>query len=185
MDVTCTPERDLSDSQAREIIDLQHAAFVETPEFAHQRWYHTRPADEDLWFTVGDGSGKLVGSVRLVHRRIGTNGGERVVGGIANVCSHPDVRGRGAARAALRAAQDYIAGGGQIDYGMLFCGPTVRGFYAKLGWHEIDNGLVYIDPAGRRQTSEPDSTGCTMLLAGRQTVEQWPEGEIDLNGPDW
>ena len=50
-----------------------------------------------------------VGSVRLIVSGLRTAAGELLVGGMANVCSHPDHRGEGAAKACMRAAQQVIA----------------------------------------------------------------------------
>lgn len=178
-----TFERDLSPARAEEIRRLQEAAFPGTPEFRVQRWYHTPEAGDDLWFGARR-EGRLIGSARLVHRRIDTVGRALDVGGIANVCSHPDARGQGAAAACMEAAQRYIASGGRVDFGLLFCSEA-RGFYEKLGWRTVENPLYIRDPHGDRQRTHASPTEYAMIFPGRQGFEQWPDGAIDLNGMDW
>ena len=42
--------------------------------------------------------------------------------------------------------------------------------------------------AEREMTAEPAEEIARLQAAahpGRQRLEQWPDGEIDLNGPDW
>ena len=184
MDVTVVAERDVMPERQREILLLQHAAFPGTGEFAYQRWYRTPLSDDDLWFLARRG-GQFIGSVRLLHRRITTVRGDLAIGGVANVCSHPSARGSGAARACMLGAQQYIAGGTRTDFGMLFTGPKVREFYAKLGWRGVKNPLVYADESGNAVRVSPEAERCVMIFASSRPLEQWPEGEININGPAW
>ncbi|MHC4563123.1 MAG: GNAT family N-acetyltransferase [Planctomycetota bacterium] len=182
MNTTCTLERDLTAEHAEEIRRLQQAAFPGTPEFPTQRWWHT-PVDENERWLGARVDGELIGSVRLLFRTIITTGGERAIGGIGNVCSHPDHRGQGAAAACMQAAGQEIAR--EADFGILFCGEPVRTFYERLGWQVVDNEL-YVRPAGAAgERVRSTGHGYAMIRPGRLPVEQWPTGEIDLNGPDW
>jgi GNAT superfamily N-acetyltransferase len=170
---------------ARQILRLQHSAFPATADFAAQRWWHTPPEDEDLWFTLPDGEGGLAASARVILRGVGTAAGRLRVAGIGNVCSRPDLRGRGFAKGCMQAVRDWLARGGQADFGLLFTGPKVREFYAKLGWREVGNELACVDAAGRRLRTDPASRGVVMICPGRRPLGDWPAGIIDLNGPDW
>jgi predicted GNAT family N-acyltransferase len=180
-----TREKDLTPEEDREILELQHAAFVNTAEFAHQRWWHTPAQDDDLWFGVRDGEGKLISSVRVVHRLARTADGERLLAGIGNVCSHPEARGTGAASMCMAAVSEYIADDGGADFGLLFCGEALKDYYPRFGWRIIDNAISYISPDGERKVSRTAGKSYVMMRAGRLTDEQWPDGEIDLNGADW
>jgi predicted N-acetyltransferase YhbS len=184
MDVTRTSEKDMTPELDREIRRLQQEAFPRTVEFAQQRWWHTPPSDDELWFNARH-EGRLVGSVRLVRRTVRTPDGQRTVGGIANVCSHPQARGLGAAKACMTAAQEYIAGSGQIDFGVLFCGDGVRPFYEKLGWKAVDNEVLVGDPPVRHKYNDPDHHGFIMVYPGRRCMSQWPAGTVNLDGQDW
>jgi predicted N-acetyltransferase YhbS len=182
--VTCVLEKDMTPALARGIQELQHAAFPHTSEFAHQRWWHTPLSPEELWF-VARRDGRLVGSVRLVLRRITTVAGDYVVGGLANVCSHPDARGCGAAKACALAAQEKIAHGGTMDFGLLFCAVRVRDFYAKLGWTVVTNDVIFGAPPSRHGYGVPALSGYAMIFPGRLATADWPTGGIDLNGQNW
>ncbi|KKN73740.1 hypothetical protein LCGC14_0397860 [marine sediment metagenome] len=182
MDVTCTIECDLSDRMAEDIRQLQQAAFPTAEEFLTQRWWHTPLSDNERWVGARTGD-KLIGSVRLLFRTITTPAGELVVGGLGNVCSHPDCRGQGVASACMRAAAEVIER--EADFGFLFCGETVRDFYAKLGWQTVSNVFWMLEGGsdGPRVSDTPH--GYAMIHPGRQSMDDWPKGEIDLNGPDW
>lgn len=180
MDVTCTAEANLTPQQEAEILALQQAGFPEEPDFLHQRWYHTGLRDDDLWFGA-QRDGRLIGNVRLVVREIRTAAGPLLVGGVANVCSHPDARGCRAAKACMLAAARYVAR--NMDFGLLFTTGPTRGFYASLGWREIDNPVNYEDDHGRIVSA--DLHGCVMICPGRRALGEWPQGKVDLNGPDW
>jgi GNAT superfamily N-acetyltransferase len=181
VDVTCTIECDLKPTEAAETILLQHLAYPDTPHFACRRWCHSPLEGDDLWFALRR-DGRLLGSCRLLHRRIKAGEAELIVGGVGNVCSHPDARGIGAAKACMFAAADYMLQGGKVDFGMLFCGKHVVEFYRKLGWHRITNEVVRTPPppAGREQVR-----GNVMICPGRMPLDQWPAGPVDLNGDDW
>ena len=183
MDVTCTIESDLSDGQAEDIRQLQQAAFPGAGEFTTQRWWHTPPGEDEKWLTARNDNGKLIGSARLLFRTIVTAEGELTVGGIGNVCSHPDCRGQGAASACMRAAAEVIER--EADFGFLFCGDGVLRFYEHLGWQVVDNDVRYQlrDEDAASQARAPH--GHAMAHPGRRSMDDWPKGEIDLNGPDW
>ncbi len=183
MNITCTRERDLTDAHSEEIRHLQNLAFPQAEEFLVQRWWHTPLLADECWLGARDDAGVLIGSARLLFRTIGSAAGEFTIGGLGNVCSHPDRRGCGAASACLKAAAAVIAD--EADFGFLFCGEPVRPFYAKHGWEVTDNLLAMLEggPDGPRIVNTPH--GCAMIHAGQRPLSEWPEGEIDLNGPDW
>ena len=184
MTVECLAEKDLTPQEAAEILALQHAAFPGTPEFATQRWYHTPLSPDELWFFGREG-GRMVCSVRVVHRTISIGAATFRVAGIANVGSHPDVRGSGAGKAAMQAVGEYIARAAALDFGVLFTGAPIDGFYRKLGWKTVTNQHAALNEKGERFFSDPQGKGITMIYPGRRTLEQWPDGLMDLNGRDW
>ena len=184
MQIEYVSEKDLTPEQAAEIVAIQHAAFPGTPEFATQRWYHTPLAPDELWF-VGRMDGRMVCSVRVVHRTISIGAASFRVAGIANVGSHPDVRGTGAGKACMQAVGENIAHAKPLHFGLLFTGAPIDGFYRKLGWKTISNQHASLNEKGERVLSDPQSKGITMIYPGRWTLEEWPDGLVDLNGRDW
>ncbi len=181
MNVTCTVEREMTRELDRGILELQQKAFPHVDIFAHQRWYESPLSDDELWFTT-QVDGGLVGSVRLLHREIITEEANLLIAGIGNVCSHPEQRGSGAAKACMQATADYIGNGGKVDFGLLFCHDPVRDFYAKLDWKEIDNAISTTGAEGQKV---PLIGRNTMIYPGKSGLNDWPGGPIDLNGNRW
>jgi len=85
----------------------------------------------------------------------------------------------------MKAAQEYITSGGQVDFGLLFCGQAVRDYYKWLGWKVIDNQLVCTDADGNRRDTHAGEDDFAMIYPGRRPIEDWPAGRIELDGPDW
>jgi predicted GNAT family N-acyltransferase len=166
------------------ILALQQAAFPRTPEFKHQRCYKTPLIIDDQWFLAED-SGRLIASIRLIHRTISTLQDPLAIGGVANTCSHPKAWGTGAVKTCMRAAQSYLTTSPSIDCGMLFCNDIARGFYEKLGWHRITNPVNLTGPDSLPKRVTSTEATITMIHPGRKEVSQWPSGDIDLNGPEW
>lgn len=182
MDITRTAECDLTPDQQADVQALQQLGFPGTPEFPTQRWWHT-PLDAGEQWLGARLDGALIGSVRLLFRTIVTDGGELVVGGIANVCSHPDHRGEGAAKACMRAAEQVIAT--EADFGLLMTGGGVWKFYQSLGWQVVDNHMIHRQTDGKDAPGHNGSDDYNMICPGRLTLADWPAGEININGPDW
>ena len=185
MEITCTAEKNLTAEFAEEILHLQQTAFPRTEAFKTRRWWQVPVGDDDLWFTARDDDGRLIGNVLVSHRRMGTSAGDLEIAGIGNVCSHPDARGKGAARACMEAVDEYIANGGRVDFGLLLTGPSIERFYTKLGWRNVDNLVIMTDAEGNRSVFDPERNGHRMVYPGRRTMNDWPEGDIDLNGLLW
>jgi GNAT superfamily N-acetyltransferase len=184
MKIESVREKDLTPQQAAELVAIQHAAFPGTPEFVTQRWYHTPLAPDEMWF-FGRKDGRMVCSVRVIHRTISIGAARFRVAGIANVGSHPDVRGTGAGKACMQAVGEYIAHSKELDFGLLFTGAPIDGFYAKLGWKTVTNQHASIDDKGERVLSDPKGACVRMIYPGLRTLDQWPDGLMDLNGRDW
>ncbi len=182
MDIQCAFERDLAPQAAQEILDLQHKAFPNTAEFARQRWWHSRSSPDEVWVLLTI-DGRLAASTRVVRRQVAAGGQTLDVGGIGNVCSDPDRRGQGLARAVMLKAQEWIAQ--NADFGVLFCGQALAEYYRKLGWQDIDNPIEYIDTDNKRKRAGSAGHGHVMICPGRKAVASWPAGVLDLNGHDW
>lgn len=182
MDIQCLSEQELPFEIAEQIQLLQQAAFGQTAEFTRQRWWHTPHGPGEMWFLATDGL-RLIGSVRLIERRIRTTCDSPVIGGIGNVCSHPEARGLGAAKRCLQSAGEYIRA--SLDFGVLMCSDNVRELYAKLGWQVVTNDFTCVNCQGSEGPYEVKPGNYVMILPGRRKIETWPPGPINLCGQDW
>ena len=134
---------------------------------------HWREKDEHV--VLEDDGGRPVAAAGLVMAEI-TAGGERVtVAGIGGVIVAREHRGRGHARAVVRAVLER-AGELGAGHAVLFCLADRRGLYARLGFTEVP-GPVRVDQPGGSRTIPMH----TMRLALRPG-EQWPAGPVEVPG---
>lgn len=139
------------------------------------RW---SPRDWHVILRVG---GEFASHVDLV-KRSGTAAGQPVIfGGVGDVLTLPDYRGRGYAEQVLRAAQDFMRDTLVVDCGLLVCAEAMIDWYERLGWQVTPDKLWFDQPWGR--ASMPPIPGITMILPFRQM--DFPSGEIDLCGLPW
>lgn len=177
-------EEEITPDLDARIVALQRAAFPEQKHFETKRWVHTLPLPEDCWFHAWRDE-ELIGNVWVHHRTLWTSEGPLRIGGIANVCSAPAERGRGAAKACMLAANRYLKEAPEIDFGLLFCGMSVRPFYESLNWYLTSHRYVATQPDGTKQPVHPDCQ--VMAFDASGGLAPWPEDgeEIDLGGPEW
>jgi hypothetical protein len=84
----------------------------------------------------------------------------------------------------MEAVAEHLARGGAA-FGVLMCGTSVHGFYQRLGWRDVTNKIVFIDPAGQRSPYPEGPDHFVMILGGARPAGDWPRGLIDFNGEDW
>jgi GNAT superfamily N-acetyltransferase len=132
------------------------------------------------WAVVGwDAEGAALCYVGVVLRA--ARWGDRAVrvGGIGGVKTHPAVRGRGFATAAIRRALDFFHGRGDVDFGLLVCEPGLVPFYERLGWRRFPGELL----VAQRRATVPFTFNLAMTTPVR--LQEPLAGAIDLRGPPW
>ena len=144
------------------------------PCFATRRFCHEMPAHR--WILREDTGGRLVAHVAAHDKVIGVSGGDLRVLGIAEVCVHPDQRGRGHVRALLSAAHKWGAENG-FPFAMLFGRAEV---YAGSGYMPAANAIRRMHGDGSWQTGPMESA---MFRPLAEKSPPWPGGGIDLRGP--
>ncbi|MFZ1989193.1 MAG: GNAT family N-acetyltransferase [Alphaproteobacteria bacterium] len=134
-------------------------------------------APKDYRVIVRDEQGQLCSNVAFLLRRCLLNDEPVTVGGIGSVSTMPDRRGQGIASVALERACHELKLRG-ADFGLLFCMPTMPGFYSRSGWRLFD-GEVLVEQPGKG--SVPFTFGKCMSL----DMKQSPKGRLDLCGLPW
>lgn len=142
--------------------------------FRHQRFFHEMP--QHRWL-VRDASGWLVAHVALHDKRLGTPQGDLRVAGIAEVCVHPDFRGRGLVRTMLDTLHRWAEQQG-FRHAALFGDEKV---YRGSGYIHAPNPLRYWDKDKQEWITEPSPGFHVRPLT--QPPEAFPDGLIDLRGP--
>ena len=152
-------------AQDRELCGLLSTCFTGPVNevFKTQRYFH------EPW-VIRDERGALVAHVGVHEKLVEAGGESHRFGGIAEVCVHPDYRGRGYIKEMLAVIHDWQARHGFV-YSILFGKPEV---YGSSGYVAVEN--VYcraaVDQAPKRMTA------LVKELAGAP----WPAAAAHLQG---
>jgi predicted N-acetyltransferase YhbS len=128
-------------------------------------------------FILRDGE-KVQAHALIFPRKIITTRGPLLVGALAAVCVHPAQRKRGYGADVVRAAFDYLP---ELGAEVSLYQTGVPGFYEKLGARVIDNFIF----DGTRTDGAKENPFWDVYAMIYPANFDWPEGEIDLNGPGY
>ncbi|MFH1718807.1 MAG: GNAT family N-acetyltransferase [Planctomycetota bacterium] len=120
-----------------------------------------------------------------VHEKYVEAGGRRFrIGGIAEVCVHPEFRGRRFVKAMLACIHDWLIRR-EFDFAVLFGDPRV---YGSSGYVQVGN-LVYDDdtaapgPPGPEGRGGDKSRSRSAAMVRQLSDIPWPTGQVYLPGP--
>lgn len=119
-----------------------------------------------------------VSHLRIVDRTALIDDRHVRLGGVADVMTPAEHRGKGFAGVAVDAARRAIFEAMNARLGMLFCRKELVPFYARHGWQEIDCPVTIDQPGGKQIWPQ-----CTMLLTG--PGDTWAPKAIDICGLPW
>ena len=111
-------------------------------------------------------------AVRRRPVRIGSGGA--LVGGVSEVCVHPDHRGQGHVRSLLAEVHVWLTDR-SVPFSLLFGNPSV---YTSSGYARATNPFRYWHAIESRWIAEPVPSALVRTLLG----EPWPDGLVDLRG---
>jgi len=117
-------------------LDVWDKSFEHTP-----REYFRRYFDGDPWFKpeytrVCEDEGQIVSIVQICRREVRYGAATLIMGGIANVGTPPEFRGRGYSSETMKSAIDVMINE-RMDFSMLFTG--INAFYEKVAYVTIEN----------------------------------------------
>jgi len=140
---------------------------------AIERDWTNRPGIE---FVIRGVEDTILAHSCLFVREIFTATGPLRLGALAGVCVDPEYRGRGWGAEVVRAALNYLP---ELGVSACLFQTDVPGFYQMLGCRRVSN--IFFD--GTR----PDGSRDDPFWSAEKMVFpadcDWPEGEIDINGP--
>lgn len=127
-----------------------------------------------------DGHGDLLAHAGILTRTCRYNGESVRVGGLLEVKTHPDVRGRRLGKAVVQRATDLLRDDPEVDFGLLVCLEDLLAYYEPLGWVEFTGDLWVEQPGGPMRFNEVSRV---MVLPARATAPTC--GVINLQGLPW
>jgi predicted acetyltransferase len=142
--------------------------------FQRRRYFQQMPPHRFFWF--GE-SGEVCGHIAVHDKPVGFGETLLVVGGIAEVCVHPEQRGQGAVRDGLGQVHDWLRGRG-VGVALLFGELEI---YRSSGYEPIDAPVRFLDPTSDTWREQV----MTWALAARLDGRDLPPGRVDLGGPVW
>lgn len=122
---------------------------------------------------------RAIAHARTFVRQVAIGDQQIPVLALATVCSDPDLRGQGLGVAVTEAAFQQVGADGWPDVS-LFQTP-VPPFYEKLDCRILTNRFV-----NRRNAADPEANPWrddTVMIY--PAAYPWPDGVVDLNGPDY
>ena len=168
----------LADSSVGAALDAQIRGLLTTcftkPEDVvfRDRRYFVEPYP-NRW-VIRDTRGVIIAHVGVHEKAVEADGRTFRIGGIAEVCVHPDFRGRGFVRAMLACVHDWLIRH-EFDFAVLFGDPSI---YSSSGYVQVNN-LVHDDVTSTGEKCTSQSPAMVRLLSDAP----WPDGRVYLPGP--
>lgn len=161
----------ITDDEDRELRNLLFSCFSFNPIFLTRRYFRQSPGHR--WLVKGP-AGEIVGHAAIHEKSVGTESGDLLIGGVAEVCVAANHRGLGLSKELLRSIDEWLKARG-IAFAMLFGQPPV---YASSGYVPIENELKTDS-----LLSQHWNPFCGTPMIKSLTQIPWPRGVIDLRGP--
>ncbi|MCE5250277.1 GNAT family N-acetyltransferase [bacterium] len=152
----------------------------DSDHFSHQRAWHSEPS----WIVCAfSPDGTVAAHVAIVEREV-LVGGTKIpvrVAGPQGVFVRPPWRKMGLSNIIMETAREESCRQG-LEAGLLFCRPELETkVYGRMGWKKVNSAVFMSDDSGRTVPIDSKSIAMAIPIA----IEQFPAGDIDLQGPDW
>lgn len=161
----------ITDDEDRQLRELLFACFSYNPVFLARRYFKERPGHR--WIVKNE-AGEIVAHAAVHEKIVGTESGDVLIGGVAEVCVAPTHRGMGIVKELLQSIDQWL-GARSIDFAMLFGDPRI---YASSGYVPMQNPL-HADHLLAWHWNPFSSKPMIKTISQRP----WPPGSIDLRGP--
>ena len=155
----------------KKIIELLSICFTKEPVLQHRRYCKEMP--QHRWYIEDEK--KLIAHLALHEKKITTEKGAFPIGGVAEVCVHPDHRGNGYVKQMLLEAHQWLKEN-KYPFALLF---GEREIYSSSGYSAVKNEIRYFDDKVEEWVQEINPHAMKNVLGNIS----WPQGLININGP--
>jgi len=147
----------------------------EDPSRTHDYKLSWRPTETHIYISAG---GKKMCHVGLVRQTVKVSGAALEVAGAGGVLVRSGERGHGYGRAAMEAAEAYVAREWKIGFMLLFCREVLRPWYDALGWRRV---------LGATWAEQPNGSIVLPLDSMWKSLSgaRWPDGDVYLHSRPW
>lgn len=169
MTVEYIADEDVNEMIDQEIRRLLCTCFTRPQDVVFQdRRYCNEPYPHH-WMTR-DAEGALIAHLGLHEKQIESDDGYFLIGGVAEVCVHPDHRGTGCVKAMIQLAHEWMIQQG-VPFSVLFGGRQV---YGSSGYARMADIVHGDDKSGWKPAK---------VLVKELSALVWPSGSVRLPGP--
>lgn len=178
-------ESEIDGTLAHKIAKLAHASFP-SDKTVEDRANDILAQDKNCLqfesgrrFVIFDDFGGVIAHAKTFIREIKSERGSLFVLALATVCSDPALRGQGLGALVTGKAFEQV-GQGEWPSVSLFQTP-VPVFYEKLGCRMVSN--IFVDRTNQQAPDAFPWRDDTIMIYPAEF--DWPDGTIDINGPDY
>lgn len=139
--------------------------------FKTQRYFFELP--KHRWVMFDDTHSTIIAHAAIHEKIINVSGRSILVGGIAEVCVHPDHRKKGYVSQLMKRMHQYLSNAG-ITYSILFGEAAV---YGSIGYQNIENLMVLSDG-----NEEKEEWKIVPAMVYELTHTLWPNHAVYLQG---
>lgn len=172
-EIVYLPDSEVDPTTDRAIRDLLTTCFTGDDDdvFRHRRFWKEPYPNR---FVIHGPEDTLIAHVGVHEKEIRAGEDRYRFGGIAEVCVHPEFRGRGTVRALLAFIHPWMASRGFV-FSVLFGDPKI---YTSSGYREVGN--IQMDPDPYRPDGNRHTVNGAMVHPLGATP--WPDGAVYLPG---
>jgi len=125
-------------------------------------------------WAIRDGRHSIIAHAGVHEKAVEADGRRLRIGGLAEVCVHPEFRGRGFVKAMVACIDDWLIAHG-YDFAVLFGEPYI---YRSSGYVMVSN-LVHdeVTPAGEKHKAQEPA------MVKELSDTPWPTSQVYLPGP--
>ncbi len=156
-------------------VKLDLADGDDDPSRTHDYKLSWRPTETHIFVSAG---GKKMCHVGLVRQSVKVRGVSIDVAGVGGVLVRSGERGNGYGRAAMDAAEAFVAREWNAAFMLLFCREALRSWYDALGWRKV---------LGATWAEQPNGSVVLPLESMWKSLRgaRWPDGDVYLHSRPW
>ncbi len=163
------PDHSVNDVVDKELRGLLTTCFTKPEDIVFRdRRYFAEPYPH-RW-VIRNGRGAIVAHIGVHEKHVEAEGQTYRIGGIAEVCVHPDYRGKGYVHMMLQSIHNWLCEHNFV-FAVLFGNPRV---YCSSGYVQVENLFYSGGQSGWKQVQG---------MVKQLSVTPWPGGDVYLPGP--
>lgn len=172
MNITYIADSDVSPSLDLQLRTLLSTCFTKPEDYVFKQHRHFKEPPQHRWIIWNENT--PIAHIAVHDKIIIADNKEYRIGGIAEVCVHPDHRGKGYVKQLLEMIHTWLTQRGYV-YSVLFGKPEV---YGSSGYSQVNNML-------NDSTDEKGITArkqISALIKELQSSNPWPKSMVYLPG---